>query len=304
MQFRKFAFLSVLAVVVISGCVGGSTQGTAVEFSQTEGAVINDFSFDSSQIFENDTALLTIRVQNVGAKNMTGDSQYFIYNFVSGSEPEKWGVLSGNLTQVLTTTGFLPPDVERRIPGSLDIQTVELRAPTLGLAPGMIKDDTFKIRLCYPYSTTAFSTVTTSSKNELRISNPKTSDAVTRATAGPIQMKLISGDTMVSGRDMILVFEVTNVGGGFSTKPDTPCTSQVADVPFSETDKVKVTVKVDGATACDNKEVRISNGKGTLSCKATGLTSSGPTTPHTIVATATYDYFITKEAKLTVKSNQ
>ncbi len=303
MKFRKFAFLSVLAVVVISGCLGPDNQ-PGVEFSQTAGAVINDFSFDSPEIFENDTVMLTVRVQNVGAKNMTGDSRYFIYNFVSGDEPEKWGAKSEELTKTLTTTGFLPPDTARRIPGSLDIQTVELRAPTIGLAPGMTKDDTFKIRLCYPYSTTAFSTVTTSSKNELRVSNPKTSDAVTRATAGPIQMKLISGDTIVSGRDLILVFEVTNVGGGFSTKADTPCTSQVADVPFSETDKVRVTVKVDGTTACDNKEVRITNGKGTLSCKATGLTSSGPTTPHTIIATATYDYFITREAKITVKSNE
>lgn len=303
---KSFVFLSVLAIVIVSGCIGG-TSTSNVQFSQTAGAVINDFSFDTAALFEGEEAQLTVQVQNVGAKNMTGNSQLWIYGPVIGTTDQSWKLKSGAVSKTLETTGFFPPDVARRIPGSVDIQTLDLQAPTLGLAPGMKNPYTFYARLCYPYSTTGFSNINEVSKNELRISNPPTSDAITRATAGPIQIKLLSGDTVRSDRTMTLVFEITNVGGGFSTLPGTACTAMKPDISAKDTDKVKLTVKVDGTNTADcvDKEVNIRRGNN-VACKYTpaASTTTNPTTTHVVVATATYNYFITKQADMTVESDQ
>ena len=308
MTVKNIAFLSVLAAVIISGCLGSGTATSNVQFSQTAGAVITDFSFESKDVFEGDPVQLVLRMQNVGAKNMTDNSRVWVYGPVVGSTgTEIWTTSNkNNLTITLDTSGFLPPDVARKMPGSLDGETIDLVAPTIGLAPGMTRDYQFFARLCYPYSTTAYSSIKGVSKNELRISNPTPSDAITRDTAGPIQLKLVSGDTMITGRDMMLVFDVTNVGGGFSTTQTTPCASQIPDVSSLNLDKVNITVTVDGkvVSGCDSKEISVRNGKGTISCKASGITSSDPSTEHTIKATATYNYFVTKDAAITVKSNQ
>lgn len=304
---KSIIFLSILAIVVISGCTG-TTNTSNVAFSQTAGAVINDFSFDAKDIFEGDGTQLSLRVQNVGAKNMTDSSTVWVYGPVMGSAgTEIWTTSDTKKLKItLDTKGFLPPDVARKMPGSLDIETIDLVAPTIGLAPGMTRDYQFFARLCYPYSTTAYSSVKGISKNELRITPPTPSDAITRATAGPIQLKLISGDTIIAGRDIMLVFEVTNVGGGFSTTQTTACTSEIPDVSSSSLDKVNITVTVDGkvVSGCDNKQISVRNGKGTISCKASAVASSDPSTEHIIKATATYNYFVTKDAKITVKSNQ
>ncbi len=303
MRIKNIVFSSVIAIAIVSGCIGG-TSTSNVQFSQTAGAVINDFSFDTSSLYEGEEAQLTVQVQNVGAKNMTGDSRLWIYGPVIGSNNESWQLVSGNTSITLDTTGFFPPDVARKIPGSVVIETLDLKAPTLGLAPGMKNPYTFFARLCYPYSTTGFSNIKEVSKNELRISNPPTSDAITRATAGPIQIKLLSGDTVRSDRTMTLVFEITNVGGGFSTLPATACTAMTPDISSKDTDKVKVTVKVDGTNTADcvDKEVNIRRGN-TMACKYAPAASTNPTTSHTVVATATYNYFVTSQADMTVESD-
>ncbi len=302
---KGLVFLSVIAIILVAGCTGGTTT-SSVQFSQTAGAVIDDFSFDQKEIFEGDITQLMLRIQNVGAKNITDNSMVWIYGPVMSESGDGWKVSDTDKLKVtLETTGFLPPDVERRMSGSLDIETLDLTAPLLGLAPGMSRDQKFFARICYPYSTTAFSSITGISKNELKISNPTPSDAITRATAGPIQLKLISGDTVIAGRDLMIVFEVTNVGGGFSTTQATKCTDQKPDVSSADIDKVKVTVNVNGNAIedCKDKDISIRNGKGTIACKY-ATSSSDPTTEHLITATATYNYFVTKETSITVKSDQ
>lgn len=302
---KGLVFLSVIAIVLVAGCTGSKTT-SSVEFSQTAGAVINDLSFDQKDVFEGDSAQLILKVQNVGAKNMTDDSMVWIYGPVISESGDGWKVSDTDKLKVeLETKGFLPPDVARRMPGSVAVETIDITSPTIGLAPGMTRDQAFFARLCYPYSTTAFSSVTGISKNELKISNPTPSDAVTRATAGPIQLKLVSGDTVIAGRDLMIVFDVTNVGGGFSATQSKDCSEQIPDVSSAEIDKVAVTVKVNGNTVsgCDNKDISIRNGKGTITCKYS-TPSSDPTTEHLITATATYNYFVTKETSITVKSNQ
>ncbi|MBU4245477.1 hypothetical protein L6303_05550 [archaeon] len=305
MHTKNFAILSILAVVIVSGCTG-TTSTSGVEFSQIAGVVINDFSLDTDALFENELTTLNIQVQNVGAKAMTTSSQLWIYGPVmDGSTPQVWAVTAGSTSKTLDTVSFSPPDVARKIPGSLVVETLDLTAPSLGLAPGMSNPYTFYARVCYPYSTTTFSNINEISKNEIRISNPPTSDAITRATAGPIQMKLLSGDTVLSGKKLTLVFEVSNVGGGFTTLPAGDCTAMNPDINQKDTDKLRVMVTVDGqTTSCDgSKDVNIRQAKNVV-CTYTPAAGTNPTTSHTVIATATYNYLITKEAYITVKSEQ
>jgi len=305
MHTKNFAILSVIAVVIVSGCTG-TANTSGVEFSQTAGVVINDFSLDTPELLEGETTTLNVQVQNVGAKSMTTASQLWIYGpIMDGSTPQVWKVTAGSTSTTLDTTTFSPPDVARKIPGSLVVQSLDLTAPTLGLAPGMSNPYTFYARVCYPYSTSTFSTINEISKNELRISNPATSDAITRATAGPIQMRLLSGNTVLSGKTLTLVFEVSNVGGGFTTMPTTACTSMTPDINQKDTYKLQMAVTVDGAAAtCSNSgNINIRQAKNVV-CTYTPTAGTNPTTSHTVIATATYNYLITKEADITVKSQE
>ena len=306
---KELLYILLFIIILVSGCVGGSTNGVA--FSQTAGAVINEFSFDTNQVFEGDDVTLTVQVQNVGAKIMSGTTRLWIYGPVieaaSGAPKEVWKLTNGKTDMALSTNDFAPPDVERRIPGNIVLGELGMTAPQLNLPPGMDMPFKFIARMCYSYSTSAFSSVNEISKNELRISNPPTSDAITRATAGPIQLKLLSGDTVLSGKTMTLVYEISNVGGGFPTLKTPACSSRKADILSNEMDKLHLVVTVDGKeTSCGTsgtpKDVNIKRG-GNVACTYSA-SSTNPTTSHTVIATATYNYILTQEADMTVKSGQ
>lgn len=302
------AFLILLGVVLVSGCVGGTTNSN-VQFSQTDGAVIQDFAFDQKEIYEGDSAILSFKVQNIGAKNMDGDSQVWIYGPRIGAEDEKWHISSSAKTSYkLETKGFLPPDTKLGIPGSMDMQAILLTAPKLKLPENMKKDYTFYTRVCYPYSTSSFTSITAFTRNEQKISvnDVKPTEAITRASAGPIQLKLLSGNMVRSGKTLSIVYEITNVGKGFATKQDPACTSQVPDVASDKKDSIEVTVKVDGETVtdCTKREVTIRNGKGSLFCKHTLKNEdNSPKTEFVITADAKYNYFLSKETSITVIGN-
>ncbi len=201
------------------------------------------------------------------------------------------------------------PDVERKIPGSVVVTQLSMTAPLFDLPTGMKMPFKFIARMCYPYSTSAYSSINEVSKNELRISKPPTSDAITRASAGPVQMTLLSGDTVLAGKTLTLVYALSNVGGGFPTLQTPACdaTTRTPDISTKETDKIQFSVKVDGKyTSCGvggiPKDVSIKKGNN-IACTIS-LSSTNPTTTHTVVANATYNYFITQVAEMTVNSGQ
>lgn len=309
MRLKNALFLAIVLVVVAAGCTGTGTKGK-VSFDQNAGVKIDQFSFDVGELFEKEQTTLTLKVQNVGAKSMSADSRLWVYGpqmYKSSAMPpatptEKWATDEDvPITKTLSTSTFLPPDVERGIPGSVDIQSITMAAP---LVPENMKNDyTFYARVCYPYNTTAVTKLVATTKNQMRTEAVQKTDAITRASAGPIQLTIQSGENIVAGRQMQLVFDVTDVGGGFATTSATTCTGLAsADVSTSAINKVKVTVTVDGdATDCLGKPVSLSNGKGALYCKYTPAASSSPKTEYMVSATAYYNYFLTKQAAITVK---
>ncbi len=318
MRLKNALFLVVLLVVVAAGCTGTGTKGK-VSFDQNAGVKIDQFSFDVSELFEKEQTTLTLKVQNVGAKSMSADSKLWVYGpqmYKSSPIPpttptEKWATDEDvPITKTLSTSTFLPPDVERGIPGSVDMQSISMAAP---LVPENMKNDyTFYARVCYPYNTTAITKLVATTKNQLRTEAVKKTDAITRASAGPIQLSMQSGENIVAGRQMQLVFDVTDVGGGFATVQgatlSTTCTGLAsADVSTSSINKVTVIVNVDGdPTDCTgSKPVSISTGKGVIYCKytppTTSTTPASPKTEYMVSATASYNYFLTKQAAITVK---
>ena len=300
---RSVNLFSIVLIAIVAGC---ASSGGGVAFDQNSGVRIEEFSFDLNDIYEGESVTMALKVQNVGAKTMTGNSRLWIYGPTMGGA-DKWGatpaIPTGGIE--LPTTTFTPPDVNRRIPGAVHTEEVILTAPT-PLPENMLRTDTFYARVCYPYETESITRLVSSTRNQMRIEALPNTDAITRASAGPIQLRILSGENIIAGRPIGIVFEVSDVGGGISTKPDGCGTSSGPDLDVASINRVYVTVNVDGAavSGCTDKEVLLSKGKGTIYCTYTP--AAGQSTPkmeYAITAKARYNYYITKEASITVNSN-
>ena len=302
MHFGKLLF----AIVLVAAIAGCTSSGSSVAFDQNSGVRIDEFSFDLNDIYEGETVTLFLKLQNVGAKTMTGNSRLWIYGPTMGGA-DKWSatpaIPEGGID--LPTTTFTPPDVARRIPGAVHIEEMSLTAPT-PLPENMRRTDKFYARVCYPYETESITQLVASTRNQMRIEPLPVTDAITRASAGPIQLKMLSGENLVAGRPIGIVFEVSDVGGGIATKPDGCGASSGPDLAVASINRVFVTVTVDGAavSGCTDKEVLISKGMGTIYCMYTpAIGQSAPKMEYAITAKARYNYYLTREASVTVNSN-
>lgn len=304
----SLSLMIALAIVLsIAGCVGG---GKSI-YSMNDGAVIKDFSFDTNKIYDDEYATLTLTIENVGAKKIPGNTEVYIYGTPITEDDSKKGkewYVSNNggfdvndngeyMNLSLSSDEFLPPDPEMNIPGTSKMFYVELEAPNV--PDGMSNNYNFYTRLCFPYNTTSITKIVVTSSNELRYEGPKKSKAATINSAGPIHISIEGTPNVRPSRNSIpLVFKITNVGGGFATTQDYSCR---VDPEVKERDKVKVVVTVDGDVVedCDNVEVRLRNGEGTLYCTYT-FEEGAPRTEYNVVATAIYNYYVTSSTSIEV----
>ncbi len=307
---RKTPLLMLFAlalVVFVSGCVGG---GGNQLYSMNDGAIIKDFSFDTNQIYDDESVVLSLSIENVGAKRIPGNTEVYVYGTpITDSASKKgkeWYVANAGgftvndakefMTLSLKDDEFLPPDPEMNIPGTSKMFYIDLEAPNV--PDGMTNDYIFYARLCFPYNTSTITKVTVTSANELRYEGPEKTEAATRNSAGPIHISIEGSPSVRPSRNQIpLVFKVTNVGGGFATTQDYSCT---VDPDVKERDKVKVVVTVDGNPVdCGDGIVRLRNGEGTLYCTYT-FQEGAPKTAYNVVATALYNYYVTSQTKIVV----
>lgn len=289
--------------VIVSGCTnnGGLTV-------QNAGGIIKDISFDFGSVFDDDTAILSLEIQNVGGKKIDSTNLY-IYGQTTGNNDDVWKVVSSmpSVTQStpyisdnIGSADFAPPDAEQGIPGEGRIYTFVLDPPNMldGIPP--VKQN-FYARLCFPYSTSTLSQVELTSKNEMRAKKITSTKAETINAAGPIQLELKTLKNIRSvsnGKELPLVFSVKDVGGGFATYKSVPCT---VDTNTADRGWVTVSVTVDGAAAdCGEGKVIIRNGEGTIYCKKAFGAAETPRTSYRIVATAEYNYYVEKDTSILV----
>ncbi|MCK4550418.1 MAG: hypothetical protein KAT91_00520 [Candidatus Aenigmarchaeota archaeon] len=294
-------FVVLVAAILIAGCTGGSG------FDKNAGATIKEYSIDFTDLIEREETGILLTVQNVGGKTMPGDSKLWLYGptFSDDSWIVTGSIESAKNGMVIETDKFLPPDTERGAEGSLIPTHGTLKfngSIPEGLPP---QQYVFNARLCYPYITSAASVLKTQSKNEYRINPQKKTAAQTVASAGPIHISLRGSENIRrSGNSIQLVFDVDNVGSGNPLAKSGSDCSVGPDIPLNRLNKVTVDVTLDGATieGCQSKNVSIDKktNKGILYCSAVVSDTSDPEHEFHVTATATYDYYITRELVVSV----
>ncbi len=306
-----FVYGVILMVFFVLGCTGSGSAGAS-----DRGVVITDFSFDTSSVYSGDPAYLMLELENQGQKKVTGDTHVFIYGH-EFDDVRQWrwvtggivtsppGVTTGTSTESsrswkIPNDEFLPPDPEMGISGGVALIDAQLTAPEL--ESGESSPYTFYARACYPYETSMLSTVTSISREEMRVVQD-TSKAEAINTAGPIHISLAGNSNVISrsGQSIPIVFQVTDVGGGFSTLPGLGCTS----VPGStDRGKVHIAVQIDGLAvpgdACPARDLKLRDGLATMRCSIPIDPNVDPTREYHIRAIVDYNYYVTSDTAITV----
>ena len=315
---KSVAYAMVLISFLVLGCTGGDTAGSA---ASDKGVVITEFMFDTPAIYHKEDINLRVVLENQGQKQVTGPTSVFIYGQSVSDNEKHWREVSGTLSvspgsmssinEVWTIPNdeFLPPQPEMGVPGGVAVFDETLTSPML--EQGESTPYTFFARVCYPYKTSMLSTITSSSREEMRIQQD-TSAVENVNTAGPIHVTLGGQSNIIArGSSIPVVFKIRDVGGGFATATDTPC----APTPDSmDRGKVNMSVEVEGVsldgeshmlygnevtTNC-KKTVKLINGEAELRCSIP-IDKEQPTREYHIRAVAEYKYYISSDTQITVE---
>ncbi len=221
--FRKTNFLLllfVLAVLTTSGCIGGTTSGSA----GGQGLVIETFKTTSDSIESGESVGLQLEVRNMGGYNgQTGIGVPAIAEIMS-IDPNEWMVTPATIVDLGT---LLIPDTESQTPGGLAKATWELVAPRL--ERGITKPYALRARVYYPYETTVVRPVWFVTSEELRrivqLGNALESQSQTQ-TSGPLTVTINAGN-FVKAQDFRtskfqLQIRIDNTGSGEIRGKDYP----------------------------------------------------------------------------------
>ena len=319
---KSVAYAMVLISFLVLGCTGGDTSGSG---ALDKGVVITEFMFDTPAVYHKEQINLWLVLENQGAKQVSGETSVFVYGQTVSTNSKHWQVVENTLSlypvseQMSSETldgawtipndDFLPPQPEMGVPGGVATFEVTLIAPEL--EQGESTPYTFFTRVCYPYKTSMLSTLTSSSREEMRIQQD-TSAVENVNTAGPIHVTLGGQQNIVArGSSIPVIFKITDVGGGFSTSMETDCEASPSSMNRSRVDvKIEVEgVMLDGSSTIPygsggtapncGKTVKLINGEAELRCSIP-VDSDEPTREYHIRAIAEYKYYVGSEAIVTV----
>jgi len=191
--------LPVLAVVLVSGCVGPSGPGVATG----AGLVITDWEPDFSQVNSNEKVRVQLRAQNQGqvrAENIEAE--------ITGIDITEWGTLMGfSAKKQLGSAMYADP--ETGTPGAVLTATWDLEAPKL--SKGV--DFTYEpiVKLAYDYKTTAQKPITLVDIDELRNimqQGKSLPSEPTTYSAGPLAVEIRTGDYVKTSDDFGKVYDI------------------------------------------------------------------------------------------------
>ncbi|MBW6461473.1 MAG: hypothetical protein K0B07_00270 [DPANN group archaeon] len=309
--------------VFVLGCTG---SGNMTSGASDVGVVITEFMFDTPAVYHKDQVNLWLVLENQGAKQVAGDTSVFIYGQTISTTNKSWQVFGvpslepktedSNMDSVtlegswkIPNYDFLPPQPDMGVPGGVATFEATMVAPEL--EQGESTQYTFYTRVCYPYETSMLSTVTSSSRQEMRIQQD-TSAVENVNTAGPIHVNLAGQQNIVArGSTIPVIFTITDVGGGFSTSMGTVCASTPSSMDRGKVD-VKIEVEgviLDGSNTMPygdangtpncNKTVKLINGQAEMRCSIP-VDPNQPTREYHIRAVAEYKYYVGSDAPITV----
>ncbi|RLG15559.1 MAG: hypothetical protein DRN71_01055 [Candidatus Nanohalarchaeota archaeon] len=296
-------------LISVSGCL----QQISTNFDQNAGAVVQDTSFDTPEVYDDEIVSLMFDVVNVGGKEISGTDGIKVYVYgpkienKSGSE-NVWRLErsdsaavseNGYITTSISSVDLPPPHPSLGASGGR--RSFEFEFDPADVLDGIEIPVIFYVSLCYPYTTKTITQIEVTSRNELRATGVRSSRKDTINAAGPVHLSVQGEGNIRAGGIIPLVFKVTDVGGGFATLDDVDC---AADQPTSVRNRVKINVTVDGDKNVDcsstDNIVRLKNGVGTLFCKYNLPDTSGaPRRTYMVRATVTYKYYTTSTTTVT-----
>lgn len=321
---RKETIISLLAVVLIAGCVQGQIPFISTTTTMVAGAglTITEFTADPSELYGGSTSRIQMEVQNLG-----GDS-------VPQAEALVMLVGSALLLDELTDgsdTYWTNPDEDDFVSFSKDMDPADpvrekeadverlkwsLEAPSVDT--GQIRNDIFIGRVYYDYSTKVSGTIWVYNQAEAdaakaagRALNPPTFSS----TSGPVAVNLrLSPDPVVlteEDKTLTLTIKLSSVGGGtlyeagvidYDALNPGPGTVQILE---DELNLVALDIASPGMTledvTCETELQELVSGKDTtIFCDLT--VNSLPTTfqGYPVTVTADYGYFTERTASVTV----
>jgi len=200
---KLMLFAPLLAVILVSGCVGGGTTGLG------NGVAILNFEPDFPQgVYSGDTVKLQLRIQNQGettAKNVEVE--------LTNIDTSEWGTF-GLFGFSESIGDLLPYDTTTNTPGAIKTHEWRLQAPELSKGTEFTYEPMAKVS--YDYRTIAQKPITLVDEDELRriIQQGKSlPNKPTEFTAGPLGVEIKTGEFVrtssgVSGGESYEIFPV------------------------------------------------------------------------------------------------
>ncbi|MEK6807708.1 MAG: hypothetical protein AABX75_01635 [Nanoarchaeota archaeon] len=308
---NDYIIVLVIAVLLLmaSGCVGKKTTavpGTGTAFAGgTDGLTLSFIPGEPlDEFYTGDDVKVGLLLENKGEYGTAAKKATVYVGGVSSSAftpKPTFNTIYDKALDPVKITGT------QKIPGGQD--TIEF--PQTGSMKysdtviGQFVDLTLTSAVCYPYQTQAIALACLSSnllsqtvgKEICKISGEKNP----QSAGAPV--KVISAIELPTGQKKVgFQIKVKDVGGGFTYATDQ--TGDCRSTPVSKQNIVKVTAVIGGnvPTDCVNKDVRLVNGEGTVTCRTpSDLPADLVSGISQIPLTVTVDYKYMSEASKKIK---
>ncbi len=283
-----------LFILLSAGCIGNGGK-----FQTNGGVIITHMSVLPQEVYKYEQFNVEVELKNVG--------NYEVKNGVLYIYGPSW-MKTQNNEMFQESFSLMPADPINGIPGESRIISASFEAvPELNLGASQSYD--IYARACYPYQTRYSVTITYSSRNERITTKETVGKGLEGKIYAPIGIKLTSLSKYVKHQtgEIVFILTVENRGDGFPASVN-GCSA----VPkFEESNKLKeIVVESDrGKVICKRGEegkehtlenVYLSDGKASLRCTLSGLPTDVPEIQITLNVIASYYYYVTESAKLTV----
>lgn len=264
-------YLIVGAVLLLSGCTGDtySTGSSSSSFSEYgNGIKIQSFGFSSDKIYSGIPSILSVEMQNLGAKD-ADDIYVYLYGLSRGEN--EWFVddedgvvdisysgaeMASGDPRILIVDSLMSPVKSLDTHGESAYISWVLTAP-YDLPEGQIFKYSAGVRVCYPYETTAIAKIEVLDEEEYlsrdRNGGIKKHPIVLSTTAGPLEVVMTTEQPMILKERDELTFRAKLVDRGGGTITGNDCEdafeweNNVLDM-FTLHDKITITL---GSSECD-----------------------------------------------------
>ena len=238
---HSYIYLLVAAVLFLSGCTGDTSSSGSSSSSFTgygNGIKINSFGFLSDKVYSGIPSVISVEMQNIGAKDA---ENIYVYLYGLSMGENEWFVddntgvvnigyngaeMASGDPRILIVDSLMAP-VER-----LDANGESVYISWVLNAPRDLPEkQVFKyfagVRICYPYETTSIAKIEILDANEYlardRDGGIKKQPIVLSTTAGPLEVIMTTDQPMLLTESDKLTFRAKLIDRGGGTITDNDC---------------------------------------------------------------------------------